>query len=76
MSETSEEMKMVHFAVVVEGEVAAVLSMYENSQAAIAGLSSDPKIVVVPEEMADYLRSSTPMSPWTWDGEKFIAPES
>lgn len=76
MSEIPNESNFVHFAIVVDNEVTTVLSMFEENLAAIAGLSSDPKVVLIPNEIANLVVGTTPNNPWTWDGESFIPPSA
>lgn len=77
MSDTPEQQPTIHsFALVVDGEVAQVIGIMENAEATIAALNSNPKVVPIPSEIADIVSASSLFNPWSWDGEKFIAPES
>ena len=66
--------KFAHFAIVVEGEVAETIAIHPASERTIAALSSNPVIISVTNKQAEDFRSGTVTNPWTYDGEKFVAP--
>ena len=60
---------MMAFAVVVDGEVAFAMRYPQEAENAVAALSSDPQIVLVPEEL-----KTSVVAGWTFDGVDFIPP--
>lgn len=66
-------MAIKKYAMVVEGDVFGLLTLEDdgninpNGPRLAAGLSSDPKIVVVPDD-------SPVTHGWTWDGTNFYEP--
>lgn len=73
MSKTSQPrlnmQTMKAFAVVVEGDVAFVMSHPIEVENIIAALSSNPQIVEVPDDLKDNVGFG-----WTFDGTKFNPP--
>lgn len=63
------EATMSVFAVVVDGEVAFAMRYPQEAENAVAALSSDPQIVLVPEEL-----KTSVVAGWTFDGVDFIPP--
>jgi hypothetical protein len=65
---------LVHFAIVVDGEVAETVAFHPTAERVIAALSSNPVIVPISTKQLEQLRSGTIDSPWTYDGKNFVAP--
>lgn len=65
---------LVHFAIVVDGEVAETFAFNPTAERIIAALSSSPTIVSISQKQLEQLRSGTIDNPWTYDGKKFVAP--
>ncbi len=60
---------MKAFAVIVEGDVAFTMRHPIEVESIIAALSSDPKIVEVPDDLKNNVEFG-----WTFDGTNFIPP--
>ena len=60
----------VHFAVVVDGDVAYTEIVWARAENMVAALMSNPKIIPVPNELRGLVGEG-----WTFDGTKFVAPE-
>lgn len=69
MNQISDEEK-VHFAVVVDGDVAYTQVVWNRAENMVAALMSNPKIIPVPNELKGLVGEG-----WTFDGVQFIAPE-
>jgi len=55
------------FAFVIDGEVAVVMPMHKtNMPAHVAALSSNPKVIVLPEELKNVVKSG-----WKYSNENF-----
>jgi hypothetical protein len=76
MSDANAIDQLVHFAIVVEGEVAETIGMSPSAAKVIAALSSNPVIVPISAAQLKKLQTGTIENPWTYDGKKFIAPSS
>lgn len=61
---------MKSFAVVVDGEVAFAMRYPAEAENVIAALSSEPKIVLVPDELKEQV-----VNGWTFDGQNFLPPQ-
>jgi hypothetical protein len=61
------------FAYVVDGEVGHVHFMANTILNAIAIMSSDPKVVVIPEEIVDEISKNAGLG-WKYLDGKFISP--
>jgi hypothetical protein len=72
MSSTSpeEQPQIVHFAIVVEGEVAWFHGIDERLERAVAAFRSEPVIVEITEEQRNTIGFD-----WTYDGKSFVEPK-
>lgn len=68
--------KLVHFAIVVDGEVAETVAFNPTAERVIAALSSNPVIVPISFKQLEQLHSGTVSNPWTYDGNNFVAPSN
>lgn len=67
-SPTDSPQEWEFFAFIIDEEVAVVMPMHKsNMPAHVAALSSDPKVVIVPDELKNIVKSG-----WKYSQESFI----
>ena len=67
--QTYKDEDLIHFAVVVDGEVATYMAFPKEHEMNIAIYKSNPIFIEIPF-------NQKPGLGFQWDGEKFTAPES
>lgn len=65
------EPEKIHFAVVVDGDVAFTVTYPTKAQNAVAAMQSNPQIVEIPEDLVGMVTTL-----WNYDGLNWTPPTS